>query len=149
MTDDTTLRIERIIDAPPDAVFRAWTDRDAMEQWYRDGDGFVARVLELDLRVGGRYRVEFGPAGEPPYVEHGTYMEIEAPHRLKMTETLEGVPTPWDHTTVTVLLEEEEGKTRLVLIHEGFPSPAARDNAGGGWPGFIDRIEHLVAVTPR
>ncbi len=42
MTDDTTLRIERLIDAPPEVVFHAWTTSEAMEQWYRDGDDFVA-----------------------------------------------------------------------------------------------------------
>jgi uncharacterized protein YndB with AHSA1/START domain len=145
MTNDTTLRIERRIDAPPDVVFRAWTTPAAMEQWYRDGDDVVARVVELDLRVGGHYRVEFGPTGEPPYVETGVYLVIEPPQRLVMSETIEGVESPWSDTKVTVVLEEEDGKTRLVLVHEHFPSKEHRDAAGGGWPGFIDRIERLVA----
>ena len=145
MTDDTTLRIERLIDAPPEVVFRAWTTPEAMEQWYLDGDDFVTRVVELDLRVGGRYHIEFGPKGEPPYVETGTYLEIDPPHRLVMSETLEGVETPWSNTRVTVVLDEEDGKTRLVLVHENFPSQQHRDNAGGGWPGFLDRIERYVA----
>ena len=147
MTDDTTLRIERLIDAPPDVVFRAWTTTEAMEQWYRDGDDFVARVVELDVRVGGRYRVEFGPTGEPPYVETGVYLEIEPPRRLVMSEKIEGVEMPWSDTLVTVVLEEEDDKTRLVLVHEQFPSTAHRDAAAGGWPGFIDRIERYV--SPR
>ena len=145
MTNDTTLRIERLIDAPPDVVFRAWTTREAMEQWYRDGDDFVARVVELDLRVGGRYRVEFGPESAAPYVETGVYLEIDPPQRLVMSEALEGVESPWSNTKVTVVLEEEDGKTRLVLVHEQFPSREHRDAAAGGWPGFIDRIERLVA----
>ncbi len=145
MTDDTTLRIERLIDAPPDVVFRAWTTPEAMEQWYLDGDDFAVHVVELELRVGGRYRIEFGSKGEPPYVETGTYLEIDTPRRLVMTETLEGVEAPWSNTKVTVVLEEEDGKTRLVLVHEDFPSSHHRDLAGGGWPGFLDRIERFVA----
>ena len=145
MTDDTTLRIERLIDAPPDVVFRAWTTPEAMEQWYLDGDDFVTRVVVLDLRVGGRYQIEFGPKGEPPYVETGTYLEIDPPLRLVMNETLEGVETPWSNTRVTVVLDEEDGKTRLVLVHEHIPSQQHRDNAGSGWPGFLDRIERYVA----
>jgi uncharacterized protein YndB with AHSA1/START domain len=147
MTADTTLRLERLIDAPPDAVFRAWSTREALEAWYRDGDDFVAKVTELDFRVGGRYRVEFGPAGQPPYVESGVYVEIDPPRRLVMSEMLEGVESPWSNTTVTVELHEHDGKTRLVLTHEGFPSPEVRDLAGSGWPGFLDRIERLVART--
>ena len=145
MTDDTTLRIERLIDASPEAVFRVWTTREAMESWYRDGDDFVARVVDLDVRVGGSYRVEFGPRDQEPFVEYGVYLEIDAPRRLVMSETLEGVETPWANTKVTVELEEENGKTHLVLLHENFPTPAHRDNASGGWPGFIDRIERLVS----
>jgi uncharacterized protein YndB with AHSA1/START domain len=144
MTDDTTLRIERVIDASAEVVFRAWTTREAMEEWYRDGDNFVARVTELDVRVGGHYRVEFGPKGEPPYVEHGTYLEVEPPRRLVMSETLEGVDSPWAETTVTVEFADQGGKTLLTLVHEGFPSSQVRDLAGSGWPGFIDRLERLV-----
>ena len=144
MSDDTTLRIERLLDAPPAAVFRAWTDLDAMEAWYRDGEDFTVRVTELDVRVGGRYRVEFGPRGDEPFVEHGVYLEIEPGRRLVMSETLEGVEAPWSDTTVTVELHEHDGKTRLVLTHEAFPTTRHRDLAGGGWPGFLDRIERYV-----
>jgi uncharacterized protein YndB with AHSA1/START domain len=144
MTDTTTLVIDRIIDAPRERVFAAWTTRDAMERWYLDGDDFEARVTELDVRVGGAYRVEFGPRGATPYVEHGVYLEVEPPNRLVMTETIEGVETPWAGTQVTVELHDVAGKTRLVLTHERFPSQAHRDNASQGWPGFIDRLEALV-----
>jgi uncharacterized protein YndB with AHSA1/START domain len=149
MTENTTLRLERLIDASQEAVFGAWSSREAMELWYRDGDDFVARVTEHDFRVGGRYRVEFGPLGQPPYVESGVYLEIDAPRRLVMAEKLEGVEAPWSDTTVTVELEALDGKTRLVLVHEGFPSPEVRDLAGSGWPGFLDRIERLVARDNR
>lgn len=144
MSDDTTLRIERVFDAPCDAVFRAWTTREAMEVWYRDGDLFVAEVTELDLRVGGRYRVEFGPAGHDPFVEYGEYLEIDPPHRLVMSETLEGVEAPWHDTVVTVELRDDGGKTHLTLTHSKFPSMQHRDMAAGGWPGFLDRMEALL-----
>jgi len=118
-------------------------------QWvYREGEDAVVRVAELDLRVGGRYRVERGPAGAKPYIESGVYLEIDPPRCLKMSETLDAPEsTPWADTTVSVVFEEEDGKTRLVLVHESFPSREERDNAAGGWPGFIDRIERLVASS--
>ena len=148
MSDDTTLRIERLIDAPPEAVFRAWTTKEAMEEWYKDRPDDVVRVTEHDPRVGGKYRIEFGPRGEKPYVEDGVYLAIEPPHRVQVSETLE---TPdgiaWGGTTVTVVFEEEDGKTRLTLVHENFPSQTERDNAAGGWPGFIDRVASLVTGT--
>jgi uncharacterized protein YndB with AHSA1/START domain len=144
VTEATTLQIERLIDASRDVVFALWTTKAAMEAWYRDGDGWSVRVTELDVRVGGRYRVEFGPPGATPFVESGVYLEIDPPTRLVMTETIEGVDTPWADTRVTVELRDEDGKTRLVLLHEGFPSSHERDAAAGGWPGFLDRIEALA-----
>jgi uncharacterized protein YndB with AHSA1/START domain len=145
--DDTTLHLERVIDAPREAVFAAWTTAAAMEEWYRDGDDFVARVLELDVRVGGGYRIEWGPEGETLYREHGVYEVVEPPVRLVMTETLEtGDGNGWSDTRVTVELEEQDGKTLLKLTHENFPSREHRDGATGGWPGFLDRIERIVTA---
>jgi len=146
VTAPTTLVIERILDAPPERVFAVWTTGEAMTHWYRDSEDFTVTVRELDVRVGGRYRVEFGATGQPPYVEYGEYLEVDPPHRLVMTETLEGVPAPWAGTLVTVELHEtgDGDKTRLVLTHERFPTEQHRDLAADGWPGFIDRIETLA-----
>jgi uncharacterized protein YndB with AHSA1/START domain len=145
MTTDTTLRIERIIDAPVEAVFSAWTTPSAMTEWYRDRPDDEVRVTTFDLRPGGEYRVEFGPPGATPYVEHGTYREVEAPSRLAYTETLtapDGVL--WASTAVTVTFEEEDSKTRLTLVHERFPSKEVRDDAARGWLPFLDRVEAVA-----
>jgi len=125
MSDQRTLRIERVIDAPPPAVFEAWTTPAAMEVWYRDGDGWDARV-----------------------VEHGTYLEIDPPHRLVVSETLDvDEGGGWADTRLSVVFEEDNGKTRVTLLHENFPSNEARDAALGGWPGFIDRVERTLTAT--
>ena len=80
--DDTTVRIERVIDAKPQAVFDAWTSADAIRHWYRDAPDHEVSEVELDVHVGGRYRIVFGPPGEPGYVETGEYVEIDPPRRL-------------------------------------------------------------------
>ena len=145
MTDDTTLRLEQLIDAPREKVFAAWTSEEAMLWWYQDGEDWIVRIPEHNVSVGGSYRVEFGPEGDEPYIESGTYIEIDPPRRLVMTGNLTGpAMAGWSDTTVTVELEEEDGKTRLVLTHSGFPSSKQRDMAGGGWPGFLDRLAELL-----
>jgi len=144
-TDDATLRIERIIDCDPSTLYAAWTTREAMEHWYQDQPGWNVAVTELDVVVGGSYRVEWGPIGAAPYVEYGRYLELDPPRRIVMTETLEaGDQSPWVETRVTVELFAEGDKTRLVLVHEGFPSPEARNDAAGGWPHFLDRLEQYA-----
>jgi uncharacterized protein YndB with AHSA1/START domain len=118
-----------------------------MEEWYRDGEDHTVRVLELDVRVGGGYRIEWGPAGQPPHLENGVYEVVEPPARLVMTETLDTADGGgWSNTRVTVELEDQNGKTLLKLTHENLPSREHRDGAAGGWPGFIDRIEQLVTA---
>jgi uncharacterized protein YndB with AHSA1/START domain len=146
MTDTTSVRIERIIDAPAEAVFRAWTDPEAMLVWYAEGgDDPVVRVVEHDLRVGGAFCVEFGPRGGEPFVESGIYLEIDPPRLLVMANSLRGPDVEgWSETRVTVEFNEVDGKTRLVLTHEGFTNPDTRDNVANGWPGFIDRLERLL-----
>ena len=147
MNESTTLHIERVFEAGPETVFGLWTDRSAMEFWYRDGPDFDVTVAELDVRVGGKYRIEFGPRGQDPYVESGVYLEVEPGRRLVMVETLEGVEQPWSGTTVTVEFQAHDSGTRLVLTHEGFPSSHHRDLAGMGWPGFLDRIAQLTRTV--
>ena len=145
MSNDTTLRIERIIDAAAEAVFAAWTTKEAMQEWYAEGDDPVVNVVELDVRVGGRYHVEWGERGAEPYVETGVYVEIDRPHKLVLSETLAGPGVDgWKDTTVTIEFHDAGGKTRLVLEHTGFPNVETRDGARGGWPGFIDRLERYV-----
>ena len=148
MSDETTLRIERLVDAPPETVFDAWTTRAAMEEWYADGPNASARVTEQDLRVGGRFRIEWGPDGESKYVEYGEYLVLDRPAKIVMTETLEAGEGGWRETRVTVTFEGVDGKTRLTLLHENLPSKDARDGAAGGWPGFLDRLERY-AVEKR
>lgn len=144
MSEDTTLRIERLIDAPPETVFDAWTTPAAMEEWYADGPNALARVTEQDLRVGGRFRVEWGPDGDATYVEYGEYLVLDRPNKLVLAETLEAAEGGWRETRVTITFEPVDGKTRLTLLHENLPSKDARDGAAGGWPGFIDRLERYA-----
>jgi hypothetical protein len=64
-----------------------------------------------------------------------------------MSETLEAAEGGWADTRVTVVFEEDNGKTRFTLVHENFPSKEARDAALGGWPNFIDRVERTLTPT--
>ncbi len=146
MSDDTNLRIERVIDASPEAVYRAWTTPELMEQWYQDTPETVATVTAHELKVGGKFRIEFGTRNTPLWIETGEYLELDPPHRLVVAETLQNPAEPgigWVGTRVTVELLAEGDKTRLVLTHEGLDAEQ-REGAGSGWPGFIERVALLV-----
>jgi uncharacterized protein YndB with AHSA1/START domain len=82
------IRFERVVDATPQAAFTHWLDPEAQRRWYAPDDGWVVESA-ADLRVGGTWRVEFGPSGEERYVEHGVFEELDPPH--KATSTRAGV----------------------------------------------------------
>lgn len=77
-----TITLTRICDARPERVFRSWTDPEELKRWYTPDINWTIARVQVDLRVGGVFRVEFGPAGAPPFVEQNEFLEVEPPHRL-------------------------------------------------------------------
>jgi uncharacterized protein YndB with AHSA1/START domain len=135
-----TLRLTRVVPAPRDAVFRAWTDPEALRRWWVPFEGMTVPAAEVDLRPGGRYRFTMRNAGGEEFHLSGIYREVRPPERLVYTWR-------WDdgdgETLVTVDFEAKGATTLLHLTHERFPDAAARDRHGVGWSGVLDR---LVAV---
>lgn len=138
------LKLERLLDGTPDEVFEAFTDADAMLEWYQDNAGWVVEVLECDVRVGGTTTVSFGSA-EERYVEVMTYTQVESGRRLAYTERFEKPDGSIFDTAITITFEPHDGKTLLTIVQTGFPNVEERDGHQGGWPGFIDRLERVVA----
>lgn len=141
--EHTTLRIERRFAAPREKVFRAWTDPQALKKWFAPSDAFATPEAEVDLRVGGRYRlVMVSPDGETHTVS-GVYKEIRAPEKLVFTWAWAGWPEAQE-TLVTVELHERGGMTELVLTHERFPNAEVRDKHGEGWAGCLNRLPQAL-----
>ena len=107
MSDDTTLRIERVIDAPREAVYKAWTYPKQLAKWFPQ-EGFSSPRCEIDARPGGVFRVDMkGPAGPPfdgkVFPGPGTVVEVVPNERLvfTMTPEFEGQALPTVTTAVT------------------------------------------------
>jgi len=142
MTTETaaSLRLSRTIAASPEEVFRAWTDPAEMKQWYCPEGGTVD-VAEVDLAVGGRYKVAMRmPDGI--HVAYGVYREIDPPRKLAFTWQWESGDGPKEgETLVTIELEERDGSTELVLTHERFATAEARDGHEQGWASALNKLE--------
>ena len=142
--EEQVLRLERHFAAAPEAVFRAWTDPEALAAWFGP-QGVKTRNVEVDLRPGGRYSLEmFEPDGVHPL--SGVYQEVTPPERLVMTWAwghgdLEGL-----EMLVTIELRPAKGGTNLTLIHERLPSDSARDKHQFGWTGSLDSLEQFLAA---
>lgn len=138
----TELALTRIIRAPREKVFAAWTDPKLLVQWWGPGP-VTCPEAEMDLRAGGAYRIaNREPDGSILWI-HGRFERVEKPKELVYTWTVgdnPGLPT-----LVTVsFLSHPEG-TELQLRHERFTDPASRDMHLQGWGGCVDKLEVLLA----
>lgn len=137
------LRIERRLDGTPDEIFEAFTDGDAMQEWYADGPDWNVEVRMVDLRAGGTTIVAFGP-GDERYIEEMTYTAVERPARVAYDERFV-MPDGSSFTThIDITFEAHDAKTLMTIVQIGFPDAEQRDAHEAGWPHFIDRLEQGV-----
>ena len=148
LPSDREILITRILNAPRDRVFRAYTDPEAIPEWWGPR-GYETRVDVLDLRPGGRWRfVQHDHEGQE-HGFHGEYREIVPPERLVETFEYEGTP---GHVIVeTITFQALRGGKTQVTVHALYDSKADRDGmiqAGMEWgmrEGF-ERLEELVGA---
>ena len=139
-----SLSIVRKFNVEPGKVWRAWTDPQALTAWMAPGDAFSVRVLECDVRVGGRYRIVMrSPDGEDNDVS-GVYREVAIDRKLVFTWAWKG--TPERQSLVTIELRPAGGGTELTLRHEELADAETRDKHNQGWIGCLGRLERLMAT---
>jgi len=147
----TSLQIKRTYRASREQVFRAWTNPEALKKWFGPTDDFKTPIAEIDLQVGGKYRIQMvAPNGEKHTVG-GVYKEIRSPERLVFTWMWEaGVscggsdPEPTVETLVTLDFHELADQTEVVLTHERFPNVESRNKHNEGWAGCLSRLEQGI-----
>lgn len=136
------VRLERVIGAAREKVFRAWTEAAQMKRWLAP-QGFTIPAAEVDARPGGEFRVIMRAPDGSEHVAYGAFRRVEPPSLLTFTWSWESAEEEPAETLVTVELSEEGGSTRLVLVHEGFTTEAERQNHEEGW---ISCVEQLVTL---
>lgn len=145
---DTSLVLTRIIEAPREKVFAAWTDPAQVSRWMGPGT-ITAEVQALDLRAGGAYRIVMHgiPAGNA-HIVTGVYRAVEPPARLVYTWAWEqdaATHTAGHETVVTVTFRALGNRTELTLRHERFDTATSRDSHGQGWTGCFDKLDRYLA----
>lgn len=147
----TTLQITRTFNAPRDKVFKAWTEPTVLKRWFAPSDDYSTPIAEVNLRVGGRYRIQMKAPDGSVHTVGGVYREIKAPQKLMFTWAWEEEiscagtgPEAQRETLVTVEFHDRGGTTELVLTHEYLPDAAARDKHGEGWTGCLNRLAKIV-----
>jgi uncharacterized protein YndB with AHSA1/START domain len=145
MSDERTLVITRLLDAPRAMVFAAWVDQDQAAQWWGP-KGFTSVSCAMDVRVGGVWRRVMRSPDGAELTARGVYREIIAPERLVFTYAWEQNPEQTGHETLVTLTFADLGdKTELTLRQAVFETVAARGDHRDGWSGCLERLaEHLA-----
>jgi uncharacterized protein YndB with AHSA1/START domain len=142
-TSDREILIERIINAPRELVWEAWTDPKHLEKWWGP-NGFTTTTKEFDFRVGGVWRhVMHGPDGTN-YPNESEYLEITRPERLRYLHgggEEEGVNDAQFEATIT--FDEVDGKTK-VTMHSVFPTTKLRDYVVEHYGAIEGGKQHLA-----
>jgi uncharacterized protein YndB with AHSA1/START domain len=147
---DRDLVLTRIIDAPPEKLFRAWSEPELLKQWFAPLP-YTTPVAELDVRPGGSNLVAMrGPDGiDMP--NRGVYLEVVKNERLVFTDAYSKAwePSPKPFMTVILTFEAEGGKTRYTarVRHWTVADREAHEKMGfhEGWGICADQLAALVA----
>ena len=128
-TSEREVVVTRSFDAPARLVFAAWSRPELFRQWWVPKSmGMNLLSCEMDVRTGGRYRLEFAnPGAAEPFAFFGRYVDVVPNSRIVWTNEESGDAG----SVTTVTFEENDGKTRLVM-RELYPSKQALDAAGTG-----------------
>lgn len=139
--EDHSLEVTRVIKAPIDHVWKAWTDPAEMKQWLAP-ESLTTPDVETDLKVGGAYRIVMkGADGE--HVAVGTFTTVDAPRTLGFSWKWEGTE---EDTQVTVELEEvADDQTKVTLRHSGFANAKGAEFHTQGWESTFNKLEKHIA----
>ena len=150
MSADRELMLTRLINAPREKVYRAWTDPELLKQWFAPLP-YTTPVVELDVRPGGSaFFIMRGPDGKD-LPNHGVYLEVVPNGRLVSTDAYVKAWEPSDKPFMTLILtfEDEGGKTRYTarVRHWTVTDREAHEKMGfhQGWGICTDQLTALVA----
>jgi len=147
-TEERTLVITRMFDAPREMVFKMWTDPNHLIHWMGPIE-YPAMKVDNDFHIGGKWRIGLRAAdGSEDLWQSGVYREIDEPKKLAfsfMWEGMKGGKQPRE-TFVSIELEDIGGKTRMTFRQFLFDTVSNRDGHNYGWNSSFDRFNQYLTT---
>ena len=140
MSEDVTFA--RVIDAPPETVFAAFTGQGGQEAFYGEPGWTVES--ECDLRVGGVWTVTFGPSRDELYRHEHVFRVIDGPRHILLDTTERRPDGAIVEYETEFIFAERDGKTLMTMIHRGLPTAELRDEHQAGVPSAFTRLERVI-----
>ena len=146
-TENSTVIIQRELPAAPEEIFRAWTDRDQMEEFLAPSDAMRTEVAEVDPTVGGRFCLTMNE--NAAYTARGEYCRVQHPTTLSFTWAWDNADHEKNEGLITIQLRATGAGTEVKFVHERLSSRHSRDRHHEGWGGVFDRLERKLRRTQR
>lgn len=139
-SEKLSLEIKRLIKAPRDRVYAAWTDPAQLKQWFGP-ENVQTRELIADARAGGAFRWDLTNSDGEKMTMRGEYRELQPGRKIVFTWQWQD-DEDWENhiSIVTVELSDRDGDTELRLSHEQLPNEASRDGHTRGWESALDKL---------
>jgi len=137
------LEVRRIFPYPRVRVFQAWTHPLLLKQWFRPGAQLTTPQVEVDLRVGGRYRITMQHRDGQTYTVGGIYQTIEPPKKLAFTWLWEGEAAELETLVTIEFIEHAANETEVILSHRGFAQERTRQQHEEGWQNTLTQLTEL------
>lgn len=140
---DCEIVVTRLFDAPPSMVYKAWSRAELFQRWWmpKSVSGVSLVACDMDVRTGGKYRLEFSAGGPDTMAFYGKYLEVVPGQRIVWTNDED------EEGAITTVTFEARGEKTLLRFHEIYPSKAALDEAlQGSLAGLPEQMEQLDDV---
>ncbi|WP_374076070.1 SRPBCC family protein [Bdellovibrio bacteriovorus] len=138
-----TVQLHRVFTAPPERVYRAFIDPDALVKWMAP-HGFTAKIHSMDARVGGGYKMSFTNfSTKSSHSFGGRYTEIKPNQLLKYTDKFDDPNLPGE-MYMTVSFREVIGGTEVKITQEGIPDAIPVEMCYVGWQQSLHLLSHVV-----
>jgi uncharacterized protein YndB with AHSA1/START domain len=145
LREKPSLALSRTYPVGPEKVWRAWTDPQALKRWWGPGTGEGVSLAQLDVRVGGRFRIVFGGPQGTDHEVQGVYREVVPNRKLVFTWTWPRT-TPERESVVTIVFRAAASGTELDFRHEQLFDESVRDGHQRGWSESLGKLEQYLST---
>ena len=138
--DNVVLRVSRKLNASVADVWNAWTNPEEIAKWWLPEGFSESAPSEVDLRVGGEFKLHMRPPEGDAFYAHGIFKEIVPNSKIKSTWLWS---TSEEETELTIEVNEVGESTEIVILHEFFTNEEGKDKHTEGWVFCLDRMEKM------
>lgn len=137
------LKLHQVIETDINTAFELWTNPNHLKKWWGPPDVKCVHA-EVDLHVGGSYRLDNQLPDNTIVTISGQYLSIEPPRLLRFSWRVNDSLT---RETVTVQFLEKEQHTEVIVVHDKIPDATTRDSHERGWKGCFEKLQQLLAIN--